>query len=183
MSRAVLRLHVAGADTLVTSPMCARCPDGPVGCCAAPPAIAWSDVARIVGHGGAAWLLGELGGGRLRPSPNGLAIERVDPRGALPSRCVYLAPTGCTLAPEHRSSTCNYYLCGSALDEARDCGDNAVEPARRAQSLAERLGAIDMQLADAVRERWPAGPTWNDAFLRWLEETSREPLARLRSRS
>lgn len=178
----MLRLRLAGVDTLVTSPMCARCPEGPAGCCATPPAVAWSDVARIVGHGGAAWLLAELSSGRLRPSPRGLAIVRVAAASGMPARCGYLAPTGCALDPERRSATCNYYLCNSALDEALTAGDQSVEPARHAQALADRLGRVDLALAVEVRERWPDGPPWDEGFLRWLEATSGPPLARLRLR-
>src|SRR5262245_25470840 len=45
--RGVIRLEVLGAHTHLHSTLCRRCPQGPAGCCAAPPAVAWADIGRI----------------------------------------------------------------------------------------------------------------------------------------
>ncbi len=163
-----LRLSLAGADTLVTSPLCARCPSGPAGCCAAPPAVAWADLGRIVRHGGATWLLEEIATGHLRPCPRGLAITRVEgPHGVA---CTYLGLSGCVLPPERRSVTCNEYLCEDALQDATRAGDPAARRARTAHVRLERaLGDWDAAMAAEVTAR--GGPVvWDEAFLAWLGE-------------
>lgn len=161
-----LRLTPAGADTLVTSPLCARCPSGPAGCCAAPPAVAWADLGRIVRHGGAAWLLGEIATGHLRPCPRGLAIARAEgPHGVA---CTYLGAGGCQLPPERRSVTCNEYLCEDALEDAALAGDPSARRARTTHVRLERsLADWDAAIAAEVSAR--TGPVvWDEAFLAWL---------------
>lgn len=144
-----IRLHVAGVDTLALSALCARCPQGPRGCCAAPPVFTWSDLARILAHGGQAWLRGEVAARRLLPNRRGLAVARVegaregeaqDQSGA---RCVFHGPRGCTIDAVRRSATCNDYLCDDALADG-----GGETPA-----LAARAGAVHGELA-ATYARW-----------------------------
>ena len=92
----MLRLQLAGADTLLTSSLCSACPHSAAGCCAAPPRVALSDIARIVAHGGRDWLLAEIGAARLVPAPGNLwlvlpRVARTMPASTAPlSACVYL---------------------------------------------------------------------------------------------
>ena len=131
----MLRLTLAGPDTLLTSPLCARCPSGPAGCCAAPPAVAWADIGRIVRHGGGDWLLAEIASGRLRPCPRGLAIARIQgPHGLA---CTYLGERGCELSPDRRSVTCNEYLCEDAFVAAERASDPSAAAARAAHARLE----------------------------------------------
>lgn len=148
----MLRLTLSGLDTLVISPVCARCPSGPAGCCAAPPAVAWTDIGRILDHGGEDWLLAEIESGRLRPCPRGLAIERREgPHGMA---CTYLGERGCVLPPDRRSVTCNEYLCEDALREAEREKDPSARAARAAHRRLERsLGELD----DAMTSRLLSG--------------------------
>jgi hypothetical protein len=174
----MLRLTLAGMDTLVTSPLCARCPSGPAGCCAAPPALAWADLGRIVLHGGTEWLLAELGAGRLAPCPRGLKITRIHgPHGLA---CTYLGQAGCSLAPDRRSGTCNEYLCEDAYRAAEAEGDPAAGPARAAHAALERaFAAWDEELAAEVAARG-APPELDSAFFEWLGEALRRGPKRLR---
>lgn len=161
-----LRLTLAGPDTLVTSPLCARCPSGPAGCCAAPPAVAWADIGRIVRRGGADWLLREIETGHLRPCPRGLAITRAPgPHGVA---CTYLGEAGCALPPDRRSVTCNEYLCEDALRDAARTGDPSAPRARRAHLELERsLADWDAEIAALVTAR-AAPVAWDEAFLTFL---------------
>lgn len=174
----MLRLTLAGMDTLVTTPLCARCPSGPAGCCAAPPALAWADLGRIVNRGGVAWLRAEIEAGRLRPCRRGLAIERAaGPHG---TACAYLGARGCTLAPDRRSATCNEYLCEDAYREAEVAGDPGASAARAAHAELERAFAA---WDEAIASRITATPRFDDAFFAWLGETfervaRRAPLTR-----
>lgn len=163
-------------DTLVTTTLCARCPSGPAGCCAAPPALAWADLGRIVSRGGAAWIRAELEAGRLRPCSRGLAIARVaGPHGVA---CTYLGAAGCTLAPDRRSGTCNEYLCEDAYREAELAGDPCAASARAVHAeLESAFAAWDEALAAAVVGRG-APPPFDDAFLAWLGETFERVAAR-----
>jgi hypothetical protein len=177
----VLRLTLAGMDTLATTTLCARCPSGPAGCCAAPPALAWADLGRIVKRGGAAWLGAEIRAGHLRPCGRGLAIARsAGPHGVA---CVYLGAAGCTLAPDRRSGTCNEYLCEDAYREAELAGDPGVAAARAAHAeLESAFAAWDEALASAIAERG-APPAFDEAFFAWLGEAfervaARTPLSR-----
>jgi len=160
-----MRLALAGPDTLILSDLCARCPMGPAGCCAAPPGVEWSDVGRIVRRGGKSFVLQRIAEGSLRPGPRGLFIRRV---GEDPRRCVFLGASGCTLPPERRAATCNYYVCEDALAEAAPL---PAEAARRAvAALTEAFAAWDRALAAEVAARWPEGARWDEAFLDWLGE-------------
>ena len=112
-----IHLDVAGVDTLALSTLCGACPQGPRGCCAAPPVFTWSDIARILGHGGRDWLRAATEARRLLPNPRGLAVARVEGEGG--ARCAFHGARGCTLEPTRRSTTCNDYLCDDALATAR----------------------------------------------------------------
>lgn len=162
MSARRLHLTIAGADTLVTSPLCASCPSGKAGCCAAPPAVAWADLGRIVSHGGASFLLDAIRTGHLRPCARGLAITRTEgPHGLA---CVYLGERGCVLRPEQRSVTCNEYLCEDALADAANAGDPAAARARNAHVKLERaLAEWDRRIADEIGSH--EGADWDMPFL------------------
>lgn len=183
----MIRLELAGADTRLCSTLCAACPHGPTGCCASPPLVAWADLGRIVTLGGLDWLLGEIGAGRLRPGTSGLLIRRVEPAPdggtPLPARCVYHGPTGCTIAPERRSATCNYYLCDDAFAHGGGGRGDAVAAAREGhEALTALWGRWDLEIGLRLGERWPDGPTWDAAFLAWLGEEHRR-LVRLHRRA
>jgi hypothetical protein len=170
----MIRLELAGAHTRLHSTLCWRCPQGPTGCCASPPGVEWSDVGRIVSLGGADWLLEHLATGDLRPGPRGLNIRRAEPRdaagAALPKRCIFHGPDGCTIPPERRASTCNYYICDDAFaDGGEGRGDPDAALGRRAHdALVALYGHLDQALQGRVGARWPDGPPWDGGFLQWL---------------
>ena len=186
----MLRLDLAGVDSLLLSPLCRRCPQGRAGCCAAPPAVAWADIGRIVGLGGRDFLLNEMQNGRLVPSIRGLAIQRIPPSDGFPTRCTYLGSDdrGCVLSPHQRSATCNYYLCEDAFVLAEQEQDPLVSPSRLAhERIADLLGQCDIALSTLVTDRFPDGPPWDAAFFDWLGvefekfmRTRRKELKRLR---
>jgi hypothetical protein len=170
----MLRLTLAGAHTLLTSTLCARCPQGPAGCCASPPAVAFADIGRIVRLGGRDFLLSELAAGRLRPIARGLAILRAPPAGDLPARCVDHGPAGCSIPHDRRSATCNYYICDDAFAfggeaEAEKDRRGALAKARRVHDrLTALYGQWDIAIGERVRSRYPGGPPWDAVFLDWL---------------
>jgi hypothetical protein len=165
----MLRLALAGPDSHLGSTLCAACPQGPAGCCVAPPEYDWSDLARVVLHGGRDFLLGELAARRLLPAARGLALRRVrrrdGPTSPREARCVEHGPEGCTIAPELRPETCNYFLCEDAftLDPVREPHARAAHAALK--TLYERW---DGELDALVAARFPEGPPWDGAFLEWL---------------
>lgn len=170
----MIRLELAGANTHLHSTLCSACPQGPTGCCASPPGVEWSDIGRIVSLGGAGWLLEQVAAGNLRPGKRGLLILRVEPTDgdgrALPKRCVFHGPRGCTIPPGRRAATCNYYLCDDAFAHGGEGrGDREARAGREAyDALVDLYGAWDRELADRVHARWPGGPPWDEEFLRWL---------------
>lgn len=167
----MLRLQLAGVDTLLLSPLCRRCPQGRAGCCAAPPAIAWADIGRIVTLGGRDFLLAEMAAGRLLPSPRGLSILRVPEKDDFPARCAYLGPAdqGCVLDPRRRSATCNYYLCEDGFVLAEQEADPLVFKARQSHDrIADFLGRCDLELSELVQAHFRDVPPWDAAFLDWL---------------
>jgi hypothetical protein len=165
----MLRLEVNSVHSLALSPLCASCPQGRAGCCAAPPAIAWADLGRIVLLGGRDFLLDELKAGRLRPSKRGLSILRVPANEDFPARCNYLGPKGCVLEPAKRSSTCNHYLCEDALTLAESEGDPSACIARNVtDNLAAILGRFDLVLAELIDELYPEGAPFDEAFFDWI---------------
>lgn len=165
----MLRVDLAGIDSLLLSPLCRRCPHGRAGCCAAPPAVAWTDIGRIVRLGGRDFLLGEIDAKRLVPSPRGLSIQRVPAQGDFPVRCTYLGSAGCILEPRLRSATCNYYICDEAFVLAEEVGESVVPSARLAhERIADLLGQCDIELSERVSARFSDKPSWDAAFLDWL---------------
>jgi hypothetical protein len=168
-----VRLSLLGAHTRLFSTLCERCPIGPTGCCASPPGVEWSDLGRIVSLGGRAWILEQIAAGALRPGSRGLLIQRVAPREEATARCVYHGPEGCTIDPDRRAATCNYYLCDDALAHGgeREGDEHAdlVGAARRAlDTLTDLYGRWDLEIQAEIRRLWPAGPTWDADFLDWL---------------
>lgn len=167
----MLRLELAGADTLLVSSLCAACPHGAAGCCAAPPRVALSDIARIVAHGGRDWLLEEIAAGRLVAAPGNLWLVlprtmRTMPSSPVPlAACTYLGMTGCTIPHDRRSATCNYYVCEDAL---REGGENEGEGRRVLEELVASFTRRDAELAAAVAVAFPGGHAFDAPFLDWL---------------
>ncbi|MCL2451033.1 MAG: hypothetical protein FWD17_18975 [Polyangiaceae bacterium] len=169
----MIQLVIAGTDSRVVASACSACPHSPAGCCAGPPRFDWSDIGRVVARGGLEWLIREIAMGSVAPTAGGLAIRerrglarRSGPRMA---KCAFHGVDGCTLAPEQRPATCNYFLCEPALA--------AVGPAQRAEAsraralqtdLAERFARWDALLDAEVTARWPGGAPFDRAFLVWL---------------
>ncbi len=87
------------------------------------------------------------------------AADRTQPR-----RCTYHGPAGCTIQPDRRAATCNYYVCEDALGE----GPGAREPRRVMEKLVAFYAGLDRTIAARVAERWPGGAPWDEAFLEWL---------------
>ena len=164
--------------------MCAQCPYSPAGCCVAPPRYDWSDLARVVRHGHAAWLRARLASGDLRANEHGLTVHR--PARRLSSsygaprlaRCAFHdGHTGCTIDETQRPATCNSYLCDRALDGADDA-DAAVRARQVHDELVADFVRRDEILTRRVRERGshdadggsgPADERYGDAFFTWLE--------------
>ncbi len=171
----MIRLELLGEHTRIHSSTCARCPQGPAGCCASPPGVEWSDIGRVVALGGLEWVLGELGSGNLRPGPRGLLMARSDPHGVWPRKCVYHGAEGCTIGVELRAATCNYYLCDDAfLLGGEGTGDPEALASRVAhEALVELLGGWDRAIAARVEACWPDGHVWDEGFLGWLGEEYR----------
>ncbi len=181
----MVRLVVLGAHTELLTPLCARCPHSPAGCCISPPPVDWSDLGRIVSLGGRDWLLGELAAGRLVPTDFGARTKkargRTGPDGPRVAKCVHHGPTGCTVPPSRRAATCNYYVCESAFDEgtrAELASDRATtERARRAHAaLQSHYEALDAELGRRIRSQWPEPPAFDAPFLEalgaWFDELS-----------
>lgn len=170
----MIRLEMAGAQTRLHSTLCAQCPHGATGCCASPPGVDWSDIGRIVALGGGEWLLEAMERGDLRPGPRGLLLRRVASQeanaGVWPTKCVFHGPQGCTIPPERRAATCNYYICEDAFAVGGEAeGDAAAVGAREAlATLTALYGRWDLELMAKVAGRWPGGPPWDAAFLDWL---------------
>lgn len=175
-----IRLVLAGLDTFLGSGLCAACPQGEAGCCAAPPGVTWSDAARIVLRGGRDFLLAEIAAGRLRPGPRGLAHLRVEaPSGATDARrCVYHGPSGCTIPEDRRAATCNHYLCDDGFEAGGEAsGDRAARRARRAlDRVVAAYAEHDRALAEEVVASYAEGPPWDAAFLDALGEALRRRL-------
>jgi hypothetical protein len=169
----MIRLVLAGTDSRVLAAACAACPHAPAGCCTGPPRLDWSDIGRVVSRGGIDWLLGELDAGRVVPAWGGLALTerrgRARPGGPRLAKCVYHDVHGCTIAPERRPATCNYFVCDGALDAAGPTGRADAARARTlGANLAARFERWDAALAAEVSAAWPAGPAFDRAFLVWL---------------
>ena len=172
----MIRLEVLGPHTLLLSSLCAKCPQGPAGCCKAPPEVDWSDVGRIVAGGGRDFVLSKIATKDLIPTEKGLVIRRVKRREArtdpMERKCVFHGATGCTIDTRLRPATCNYFLCEDTFVEG---GERKGEPsAVRARQAHGALRATyerwDAELAARITEAFPEGPAWDAAFLDWLGE-------------
>jgi hypothetical protein len=169
----MIRLVLAGPDSRILATLCASCPHSPAGCCAGPPRFDWSDVGRVVARGGVDWLLAEIAAGRLTPVAGGLAIgERkgiARPGGPRMAKCAYHDASGCTIAPDRRPGTCNYFVCESALASAPGADLPGAGEARALQaSLARDFTRWDASLAAEVVAAWPDGPPFDRPFFAWL---------------
>jgi hypothetical protein len=169
----MLRLALAGPHTTIASSLCSACPYSPAGCCVAPPRLDWTDVGRIVSLGGRDWLLEQIALGRLVVGDRWLAVTRpkrpLSPGGPREAACVYHGPTGCTIPHDRRSATCNYYVC----DAART-GEHAERARGAHDDLVKSFVGWDAEIAARVASIWPAGPTYDAAFLDWLGTTFTE---------
>lgn len=170
----MIRLELNREHTRLHSSLCFQCPHGPTGCCASPPGVDWSDVGRIVTLGGREWLLEQIAAGALRPGPRGLLLRRVENReanaGVWPTKCVYHGPQGCTIPPDRRAATCNYYICDDAfLFGGENEGNDAAVFGREAHAtLMALFGRWDLELMAGVEARWPGGAPWDADFLDWV---------------
>lgn len=177
----MIRLIVAREHTTILSSLCATCPYSPAGCCTAPPRLDWSDIARIVRLGGRDWLLEEIAAGRLVIGERWLSIKRRKsvPRenGPRIAACVYHGPQGCTISPDRRAATCNYYVCEEAFSKGGAEGPRAREVHA---DLVRTFSEWDAELQRRIAEAWPDGPALDAAFLDWLGETFEEVVRPLR---
>ena len=170
----MIRLVVLGPETQLLSTTCAACPHNAAGCCVSPPEHGWSDVGRVVLGGGREFLLEQLAAKNLAPVGRGLALRRVRGRNSTreprQNKCVYHGAQGCTIASARRPSTCNYFLCEEAYRDAGEGrGEAEAVKAREAQSaLSAQYARWNRELAAAIEERWPEGPSWDAGFLDWL---------------
>ncbi len=183
----MFRLTLNGPDTVVTSSLCATCPHSPAGCCVAPPRYDWSDIARVVLHGGREFLLESIAKGDLVRGEHGLYLLRrkglaFAGEGAPKlKKCTFHGPTGCTIDENRRPATCNYYVCESVYEDAaknRDGGspskegsssNAAVEEARLAHDrIVSQFVTWDAELRDRIRSAYPDGPPFDAAFFEWL---------------
>ena len=168
----MLRLVIAGADSTITSALCASCPYSPAGCCTAPPRLDWSDIARIARHGGRDWLLAEIAAGRIVRGERWLNLRRkkkiLRVRGPREAACVYHGPQGCTIAHDRRPATCNYYVCEEALAKDARSGGKGPDPRDAHARLVTAFTRWDEALDRRVDAEWPDGPTFDAAFLDWL---------------
>ena len=158
----MLKLTVLGADSVLAADTCAACPHSPAGCCVAPPRYDWTDLGRVVAHGGHAWLLEQIRAGALRRVEHGYAIRRdktrlsADRGAPRLAKCTFHAgDRGCTIETWQRPATCNFYLCESALEDAVREGQHAE--AARAKHVHDALVswfvAADRAIADEARAR------------------------------
>jgi hypothetical protein len=149
-------------DVVLGAELCARCPQGVTGCCAAPPVVAWADLGRIARLGGAQWIVDELAAGRLYPCARGLALLRIPNPDAANSgrekKCVHHGPRGCTIPHDLRSATCNYYVCDDAVGDRAELRDR----------LTLLYGEWDRVLGERVNARHPEGAPFDVPFLEWL---------------
>lgn len=130
-------------------------------------------MARVVALGGRDFVLAEIARRNLVPAAHGLHIRRVRRREgpALPRehKCTYHGPAGCTLAPERRPATCNYFLCDDALTAGGPAGAAAEARARDVHAaLRAAYEALDRDLAERIARAWPDGAPWDVPFLDWL---------------
>lgn len=166
----MLHLTILGADTQLGSSLCAACPQGPAGCCVAPPDADWSDIGRIVHGGGRDFLVFRVAAGDLVPIDKGLRLRRVKRREArtepLERKCVFHGKGGCTITTAMRPATCNYFLCDDALGKGPPA--RTISARRAHAALRALFEGWDRDLAAEIPLRFPEGPPWDAAFLDWL---------------
>ncbi len=173
----MLRLTIAGPDTVIGSSLCPSCPYSAAGCCVAPPRMAWADVARVALHGGGEWLLEQVAAGNLIVFEHGLSLLRVKGRVGTDiktpriKKCVFHGPTGCTIAETRRPSTCNYYVCDKAIEEGEHAQrGTGVRAEREHDKLVSLFTRADASLQASIDAHWPAGVSFDPNFLEWLVE-------------
>ncbi|MEZ4294794.1 MAG: hypothetical protein R3B70_07435 [Polyangiaceae bacterium] len=161
-----VQLVLLGAHTRVVATLCASCPSGASGCCAAPPGLSWADIGRIASLGGAAFVVSEMRAGRLRRGPRGLIIHRVDD-GAGSAKCVYhAAGEGCTIPADRRSAACNYYVCADALLVS---GPERVSAEAACAAWTTQYAAWD-EILSAEVSGWAGRPDTPEDDLRLFEQ-------------
>ncbi|MDC3952382.1 hypothetical protein [Polyangium jinanense] len=172
----MIRLEVLGAHTQLLSTLCAKCPQGPAGCCKAPPEMDWSDVGRVIAGGGRDFVLARIAKKELIPTKRGLELRRVKRREApthpMERKCVFHGPGGCTIDAAMRPATCNYFLCEDTFIEGGERkGERSAVLARQAHgALRAVFERWDAEFSERIAARWPEGPAWDAAFLDWLGE-------------
>ncbi len=164
----MFRLTLAGPDTHVLSSLCATCPYASAGCCVAPPRYSWSDIARVVAHGETEWLVAQVVLGHLVPFEHGLSLlRRVEPGSSEGKKCVFHEDgKGCSIRPEQRPATCNYYVCDRALEDGEKLGyEREVAKTKEAlEHLVATFVAWDETLAARVQAEGSDG-AWLSANL------------------
>lgn len=163
-----IQLVRRGPHSAILSPLCASCPYSPAGCCVAPPRLDLADIGRIVALGGRDWLLEEVAAGRLTVAERWLVIRREKrvPRADGPrvATCTYHGPRGCTIDPDRRAATCNYYVCEEALTRG---GESARARVLHAE-LVETYVRWEAELTRRLAEEWPDGFRVDAPLLDWL---------------
>ena len=151
----MFRLTLAGPDTHVLSSLCATCPYASAGCCVAPPRYSWSDIARVVLHGETEWLVAQVAIGHLVPFEHGLSLLRTVEHGSSEGKkCVFHEDgKGCSIRPEQRPATCNYYVCDRALEDAERLGyeQEVAKTTEALEQLVATFVAWDEELAARVQ--------------------------------
>lgn len=173
----MLRLTIVGPDSQLGSTLCAACPQGPAGCCVAPPSVDFSDIGRIVARGGRDFLAARIAAKDLIPVEKGLAVRRVKRREAptepMERKCVFHGKGGCTIDTSMRPATCNYFLCEDAF--TKGATKEATQAARNAHAALRALfERWDETLAARIPLAFPEGPSFDLAFLDWLGEAFQE---------
>lgn len=177
MHSARLTLTILGADSVFGAQTCAHCWYSPAGCCVTPPRYDWSDLGRVVSHGGRDWLLARIGDGSLVPVEHGFAVRRrhepLDPEHPAHGiiKCTFhTSSAGCSIEETRRPATCNFYMCTQSLDAAAEAGDSrdAERALRVHDRLVDRLAAWDAVLHARVVQEWPADRRQTAAFFTWL---------------
>jgi Fe-S-cluster containining protein len=171
-------LALAGPHTRILSSLCARCPYSPSGCCTSPPPFDWADLARVAALGGVPFLREQIALGNLTVTPQGLRIRRTkgrpQPGQRRHLRCVFLGPEGCSIDPDRRPATCNYYVCEEGLGGPVRGPVDAGAPFFAHATLRELWRRWNEAVEARVAATWPAGPGWDDAFFSWLVALLRE---------
>jgi Fe-S-cluster containining protein len=116
--------------------------------------------------------------GNLMITPQGLRIRRTKGR-LVPGqrrhlRCVFLGPEGCTIDPDLRPATCNYYVCEEGLGGPIRGPVGEGEPFVAYAALRELWRRWNEDIEARVAAAWPDGPGWDEPFFAWLAALLRE---------